>query len=330
MANQETREASPAGSIDSLFDAREASASPLAPSPSAIQPASRSVPAVVDGLYLLKDVLSEEYVEQLLERVQKASYFDAPRGIDQVMLFGKARSPEGGAEQSSLPSWATELLSVLEEQTQARLDAATHCLLFNARRESASIEAKEDALARHFKRRKVKADIAHTQASSEFTASKEPRARQIILNLYAPGTGISSHCDLPGRYDDGIMGLSLGSGCVMDFTRSHTSSHSSDDNPECASLYLPSNSLIILTGPARWDWKHGIASREGDWVLDEPSDESAGADGEARYILRRPRLSITARWMKGDAHIVGEACEVTRNEESEKETSGVRETLDER
>lgn len=326
MANQDTRQASPAGSIDSLFDARQASSSP-SPATSNIPAASRSVPAVVEGLYLLKDVLSEEYVEQLLERVQRAAYFDAPRGIDQVMLFGKARSHQGEAEQQSgLPSWATELLAVLEEKTQARLDAATHCLLFNARCGSASTDAEQSAPAQRVKRRKIKADVAHTRASSEPNSSSEPRARQTILNFYAPGTGISSHCDLPGRYDDGIIGLSLGSGCVMDFTRI---CRPNSEELEGASLYLPTNSLVILTGPARWQWKHGIASREGDWVADELRNEAVGTYGKARYIHRRARLSITARWMKPDAHVVGGACQVTRSEGTEKETCGVQKTPEE-
>lgn len=42
-------------------------------------------------------------------------------------------------------------------------------------------------------------------------------ARQVILNQYLPGEGISPHVDLLGRYRDGISGISLGSGCVMRF-----------------------------------------------------------------------------------------------------------------
>ncbi|EJT45762.1 hypothetical protein A1Q1_05911 [Trichosporon asahii var. asahii CBS 2479] len=51
------------------------------------------------------------------------------------------------------------------------------------------------------------------------TALRQPLARQAILNLYPPGQGISPHVDLPRRYADGIVGVSLTGGCVLTLQR---------------------------------------------------------------------------------------------------------------
>jgi hypothetical protein len=99
------------------------------------------------------------------------------------------------------------------------------------------------------------------------------KARQLILNLYAPGTGISAHIDLPTRFSDGILALSLGSGCAMNFVR----------GSEQHALWLPPNSALVLSGEARWEWSHGIAARAGDWVCDasgEDDDDLWGSDEE--------------------------------------------------
>jgi hypothetical protein len=45
------------------------------------------------------------------------------------------------------------------------------------------------------------------------------QSRQAILNRYEPGEGITPHVDLLKRFGDGIIGVSLGAGCVMDFQR---------------------------------------------------------------------------------------------------------------
>ncbi|GMK57807.1 hypothetical protein CspeluHIS016_0406410 [Cutaneotrichosporon spelunceum] len=115
-------------------------------------------------------------------------------------------------------------------------------------------------------------------------AFKQPLARQVILNLYAPGTGISPHIDLPNRYADGIVGVSLAGGCVMTFTR----------DGERHDVYLPPRSVYVMSGEARWEWEHGIAYRAEDVVL----------DGEERTVPRAVRLSVTLRWMKEGAGLL--------------------------
>lgn len=126
-----------------------------------------------------------------------------------------------------------------------------------------------------------------------------PRQRQYILNLYKPAQGISPHIDLPDRYEDGIIGLCLGSGCVMDFARPGADEGQS---PESHSIYLPPRTIYTMTGPARWEWTHGIPARDRDRVSVDSEDDS----GQGwQTLLRDVRVSITLRWMRDGANVVG-------------------------
>ncbi|KAG2437658.1 hypothetical protein HYH02_011039 [Chlamydomonas schloesseri] len=49
-------------------------------------------------------------------------------------------------------------------------------------------------------------------------AAREPAFDQAIVNLYRPGEGITDHVDL-ARFQDGIVGVSMGGPVVMDFRR---------------------------------------------------------------------------------------------------------------
>lgn len=118
-------------------------------------------------------------------------------------------------------------------------------------------------------------------------------SRQIILNLYRPGEGITPHIDLPARYADGIIGVCLGSGCVMDFERE--GSPESMETASKYSVYMPARTVYCMTGDARWKWAHGIASRDRDLVEDQ---------GKVSTILRDVRISITLRWMKPGAEVL--------------------------
>ena len=119
------------------------------------------------------------------------------------------------------------------------------------------------------------------------TLFDQPLGRQVILNLYAPGQGITSHIDLPNRYADGILGVSLVGGATMVFT------HPTNG---CNHVYLPPRSVYILTGEARWEWAHGIPFTEEDVVLRE--DESR------ETILRDVRVSVTYRWMQDGGEVL--------------------------
>jgi len=79
---------------------------------------------------------------------------------------------------------------------------------------------------------------------------------QAIVNEYLPGQGISAHVDCVPCFSDTIASLSLGSGVIMQFT----------NGQEKHDLYLESRSLIILSGPARYEWTHAIPARKSDVV----------------------------------------------------------------
>lgn len=144
---------------------------------------------------------------------------------------------------------------------------------------------------------------------SEGSAEEEPhgsglhglltRQRQYILNLYKPAQGISPHVDLPDRYEDGIIGLCLGSGCVMDFARSDADGGL---KAESHSIYLPPRTIYTMIGPARWEWTHGIPARDRDRVAYDSQD---GSEQGWQTLLRDVRVSITLRWMREGANVVG-------------------------
>lgn len=98
---------------------------------------------------------------------------------------------------------------------------------------------------------------------------------QVIVNEYLPGQGISSHIDCEPCFKDTIISLSLGSSCVMNFTKA-------SDKTKKIPVWLEPRSLVVLSGEARSKWLHGIAARKWDeW------------DGEKHE--RQRRVSLTFR-----------------------------------
>jgi alkylated DNA repair dioxygenase AlkB len=81
-------------------------------------------------------------------------------------------------------------------------------------------------------------------------------------------------------FGDAVMSVSLGSTCVLQFTRV---------DPEASHvLLLAPKSLLVLSGEARWDWKHGIPARTSDLI-------------DGREYVRSRRVSLTFRAVPEDA-----------------------------
>ena len=97
---------------------------------------------------------------------------------------------------------------------------------------------------------------------------------QIIVNNYDSGQGISAHTDVK-EYGEIIGCYTLGSGATMRFTK----------GTQKYDLYVHPNSLYIMTGESRYNWKHEMPSRKSDMV-----------DGVK--IKRDRRISITFRCVK--------------------------------
>jgi alkylated DNA repair dioxygenase AlkB len=81
---------------------------------------------------------------------------------------------------------------------------------------------------------------------------------QVIVNEYLPGQGISAHIDCVPCFADTISSLSLASSCVMEFSNPKTG--------EKKSITLEDRSLIVLSGPARYEWQHAIPARKSDII----------------------------------------------------------------
>ncbi len=79
---------------------------------------------------------------------------------------------------------------------------------------------------------------------------------QLIVNEYEPGQGITPHVDCIPCFGPVVASLSLGSACQMDLSRDAVS--------DSIALRLRPCSLLILSGEARTEWRHGIRSRRSD------------------------------------------------------------------
>ncbi|XP_047121255.1 alkylated DNA repair protein alkB homolog 8 [Schistocerca piceifrons] len=107
---------------------------------------------------------------------------------------------------------------------------------------------------------------------------------QLTVNQYAPGQGIPPHIDTHSAFEEHILSLSLGSTVVMEFE--HVDGRST-------SVLLPQRSLLIMSGEARYAWKHGITPRKTDIIHSK--------DGSLTVMKRGTRTSLTFRKiLKGD------------------------------
>ena len=231
-------------------------------------PASISPPPI-SGLYVFPGILPEttscefflqHLLQTLLRRTRSADLLQEIAKSD-IFCGGQRNQAmlfsSGKASTTAFPTYLQNLCFLLEDLLASRLPSSTTSTLFHP---------------------------SFADASS----------RQIILNLYRPGEGISPHIDLTGRYADGIIGVCLGSGCVMDF-ENHDGGLVSTDMASKYSVYMPARTVYCLAGDARWNWNHGIASRDRDLVEDS---------GKISTILRDVRISITLRWMKPGAEVL--------------------------
>ena len=235
----------------------------------------RSAPPI-PGLFFDPSLLLPADLAESAQRSCMSSFFGGgggSSGVNQVMLFGRAGHESGSL--SAFPPFLSELLAatsalLLQHPTLPR---ETHAMLFPP------------------------------STPHEHEHEDVPRAaRQAIINLYRPGEGIAPHVDLLRRFGDGIVGVSLGDGGVlMRFARAaeppREKGGDGDDGEEYE-VWLPSRSVLVLTGEARYEWTHGIAPR----VRDKVEDEGGGG---WHWRERGVRVSITFRWLLPGADIVG-------------------------
>ena len=92
--------------------------------------------------------------------------------------------------------------------------------------------------------------------------------REVLLSDYPPGSGIGRHRDAPAF--GLVLGVSLLSPCTLQFEQGSGSAR------KVWEQFLPPRSAYVLTGDARWKWRHGISA------------------------VRHRRVSITARELRVD------------------------------
>lgn len=237
------------------------------------------IPALLDapeipGLFFTPSLRIPQELADAVMAYCMETYFKTP-GVNQIMLFERflLECDSPSKSNSGFPPILLSLLDAVSSLLRPILLPKTHELLFPER---------------------------------------ATQARQAILNLYQPGEGITPHVDLLGRFGDGIIGVSFGSGCVMRFDKvpSETREEGAEgeDNPRWE-LYLPERSVIVLSEEARYEWTHGIDERTEDFVScedGEDSEEDCSALPKGRWIGRDVRLSVTFRWLLPGADIVGD------------------------
>ncbi|KAF8015090.1 hypothetical protein BT93_H0783 [Corymbia citriodora subsp. variegata] len=206
----------------------------------------------IDGLWLCGDFLSPEQQRSLLSAVEEEGWF-IEASHNQAMRFG------------SLPGWAIELSNSIREAV----------LLgdFVPDFELSSADVHEDSTL---------FPILPLEL-----LGREPLFDQLIVNLYQPGEGICAHVDLM-RFGDGIAVVSLESPCIMHFTRVRdtcdTSSEGENEQPMSkVPVYLAPGSLVLMSGEARYLWKHEINRKPGFQVW------------QGQELDQKRRISITLR-----------------------------------
>ena len=99
---------------------------------------------------------------------------------------------------------------------------------------------------------------------------------QAIINEYRPGQGIAAHVDHTKHFDRVVASLSLCSVAFMWFSNPKTG--------QVIPVPLEPGSMAILTGPARYEWKHQIRKNKIEV-------------GAGMRIVRKRRVSVTFRRM---------------------------------
>ena len=121
---------------------------------------------------------------------------------------------------------------------------------------------------------------------------------QCTLNEYAAGQGISSHVDSAKAFGPTVVSISCGSHIVMHFDPEPGVDETWATTAENAAaagvpgqapvelkrqyVLLPRRSAMVITGPARYAWSHGIARRKTDMI-------------QGKLVPRALRLSVTLR-----------------------------------
>jgi alkylated DNA repair dioxygenase AlkB len=196
------------------------------------------------------------------------------------LLFELSIAPQVTTDSGSLPRGLDYQANFITPEQEKQLLQAIDSLpwLTDLKRRVQHYGYRYDYKARRINSSMLAADLpdwGQKLALKLFTDGLAPFiADQLIINEYEPGQGITAHIDCEPCFEDVIISISLGSGCVMDFTHTDTKAH--------IPVYLAPRSVVAMSGESRYEWKHGIAARRNDKV-------------GSRTLPRERRISLTFR-----------------------------------
>lgn len=117
--------------------------------------------------------------------------------------------------------------------------------------------------------------LTNCNLPKELTECTKPN--HLLVNKYEPGDGVIPHFDELEFWENWVIGVSLGSGCVFNLTR----------KGKKVKIYLPKNSIYILTRDARYEWKHGIEFVKEDNVYGNTIERSLRISMTFRNIHKK-------------------------------------------
>ncbi|KAI4304527.1 hypothetical protein MLD38_040023 [Melastoma candidum] len=224
--------------------------------PPPVPPSAAWDPIVkINGLWLCRHFLSPSQQLDLLSAIDAEGWFSTA-SHNQAMRFG------------NLPDWAVQLSDSIKEAVVLgnRIYGSEHCA------ENILSASTSPSISPIFPRELLNRELLFDQ---------------LIVNSYQPGEGICAHVDLL-RFEDGIAIVSLESPCVMHFSRA-AQKHEGLDMPTkeedeaAVGVLLTPGSLVVMSGEARYLWKHEINRKPGFqvWLGEE--------------LVQSRRISITLR-----------------------------------
>jgi len=82
---------------------------------------------------------------------------------------------------------------------------------------------------------------------------------QLLINQYAPNQGINYHTDKTHCFGPVIADVSLFSCCVINYKDKMAIGNANKN--KIKSVLLQPRSLVVMTGPSRYEWLHGIEAK---------------------------------------------------------------------
>lgn len=104
----------------------------------------------------------------------------------------------------------------------------------------------------------------------------------LLINQYQPEDGCIPHVDELEFWEDWVVGISFGSGCMFNFTL----------DKKKINVYVPENSVYVLTKDARYKWKHGIPFDHSDIIY--------GTSVNRKFRTSLTFRNIDKKWLSDD------------------------------